>query len=185
MSERSRAAWRLSLDLAERFGLRPGAVKVRWDKTSFPGGYRWGWLVSWADGPTVEQMRSAVQDLAGDPLTAELDRGLAYERGITPLAFAMQLIAATQAGEEVGAVDDPVRWERRLAGVAFPERPIDPEQEHLARLLVATAGPNRERHFARVLAAQGLAGLAATGHPDPAVVIPLEQERDRRRGGGS
>lgn len=56
---RSRAAWRLSLDLAERFALRPGAVEVRWDKTYFPGGYRWGWLVSCADGPTVEQMRAA------------------------------------------------------------------------------------------------------------------------------
>jgi hypothetical protein len=59
MSARSGAAWRLSLDLAERFGLRPGTVDVRWDKTYFPGGYRWGWLVTWADGPTVEQMRSA------------------------------------------------------------------------------------------------------------------------------
>jgi hypothetical protein len=185
MSARSRATWRLSLGLAERFGLRPGAVEVRWDNTYFPGGYRWGWVVSWADGPTVEQMRAAAHELAGDPLIPELDRGLAYQRGITPLAFAMQLIAATQAGEDVGVVDDPMRWEQRLEAVAFPERPIHPGQEHLARLLVATAGPSGERHFARVLATQGLAGLAAGVHPDPAVVISLEQERDRRRGGDS
>jgi hypothetical protein len=185
MSARSRAAWRLSLDLAERYGLRPGAIEVRWDKTYFPGGYRWGWLVSWADGPTVEQMQAAVKELADDPLTAELDRGLAYHRGITPLAFAVQLIAATQDGEDVGVVDDPLRWEQRLETVAFPERSTDPEQERLARLLVATAGPSGERHFAQVLATQGLAGLAASAHPDPAVVISLEQERDRRRGGGS
>jgi hypothetical protein len=38
MSERSRAAWRLSLDLAERFGLRPGVVEVRRGKTHFPDG---------------------------------------------------------------------------------------------------------------------------------------------------
>jgi hypothetical protein len=185
MSARSRAAWRLGLDLAERFGLRPGAVEVRWDNTYFPGGYRWGWVVSWADGPTVEQMRSAAKELAADPLTPELERGLAYQRGITPLAFAMQLIAATQAGEDVGVVDDPLRWEQRLETVAFPERPTDPEQERLARLLVAAAGPGEERHYGRVLALQGLAGLAATAHPDPTVVISLEQERDRRRGGGS
>jgi hypothetical protein len=123
MSARSRADWRLSLDLTARFGLRPGAVEVRWDKTYFPGGYRWGWLVSWADGPTVPQMTAAVQELAGDQLAAELERGLAYERGITPLAFAMQLVAATRAGEDVAAVDDPLRFEQRLETVGSPNAP--------------------------------------------------------------
>ena len=173
MSKRSRAVWRLSLDLAERFGLRSGAVEVRWDKISFSGGYRRGWLVSWADGPTVEQMRAAAQELAGEALAAERDRGLAYERAISPLAFAMQLIAVTEAGEEVDALDDPVRWEQRLAAVAFPERPTDAGQERLARLLVATTGLSGEPHFARALASHG-----------PAVVISLERERSRRGRGG-
>jgi hypothetical protein len=183
MSRRSPAAWRLSLDLAERFGLRPGAVEVRWDKTSFPDGYRWGWLVSWADGPTVEQMRAAAQELAGEALTAELDRGLAYERAITPLAFAMQLVAATQAGQDVGVVDDPLRWERRLETMAFPERPTDPQQDRLARLLVAAAGTGGERVMSRVLALQGFEGPAAGADPDPAAVVPIERVRQSRRGG--
>jgi hypothetical protein len=185
MSGRSHATWRLSLDLAEHFGLRPGAIEIRWDnKTSSRGGDRRSWLVSWADGPTVEQMRAAVQKLAGDVLPAELDRGLAFERAITPLAFAMQLIAATQAGEEVGVVDDPVRWEQRLAATEFPERPTDAEQDRLARLLVAT-GSSRERQVGRVLAAQGLTGLAASASLDSAVVISIRRARDRRgRGAG-
>jgi hypothetical protein len=181
MSKRSQAAWRLSLDLAGRFGLRPGAVEVRWDQTRFPGGYRWGWLVSWADGPTVEQMRAAVQELAGDALTSEVERGLAYHRGITPLAWAVQLIAVTQGGEGVADVDDPVRWQARLEATPFPERAADPEQQRLAALLVDAAAPHNERHFGRVLAQYGLAGLAAYGKPDPAIVVPLARGRRRRR----
>jgi hypothetical protein len=183
MSARSQAAWRLGLPLAAHFGLRPGAVEVRWDKTYFPGGYRWGWVVNWADGPTVAQMAATAQELAGEPLAAELDRGLAYERGITPLAFAMQLVAATQAGEDVGAVDDPSRWEQRLETMAFPERPTDPQQERLARLLVAAVGKGGgERDMGRVLALQGLGGLAAGADPDPAVVVPIERARQPHHG---
>jgi hypothetical protein len=130
-------------------------------------------------------MLSAVRDLAGDALTAELDKGLAYERAITLLAFAVQLIAVTQAREKVGVIDDPTRREQRLETIAFPERPNEAEQERLAGLLMDAAGPSRERYFARVLATQGLAGLDASAHPHPAVVISLEQERDRRRGSGS
>src|SRR5512133_183596 len=139
MSARSRAAWRLSLDLARRFGLRPGAIEVRWDQTYFPGGYRWGWLVNWADGPTVEHLHAAVQELVGDALTGEVDRGLAYHRGITPLAWAIQLVAAAQAGESLGDLESPWwrdRWDARLAATPSPECAANPEQERLARLLV-------------------------------------------------
>jgi hypothetical protein len=183
MSARSRAAWRLSLDLARRFGLRPGAIELRWDNTYFPGGYRWGWVVDWADGPIVDQLRAAVGELVGEALAGEVQRGLAYHRGITPLAWAIQLVAAAQAGMPLGDVEGlwwREDWEARLAATPFPERAATPDQERLARLLVEVAGSHDERQLGRVLAEHGLGGLATLVERDPAVVVPLARARRRR-----
>jgi hypothetical protein len=186
VSEHSTEAWKLALAIAQRFGMRPGDVTLSWDRgDDRPQGHVPRWRVEWSDGPTVAAMRAVVPPLAGPALWSGTDRRLAYARRLTDQAWAVQLIGAVQAGEDLGDVDAPwwrERWGRRLITTEFPERAGNPEQGRLARALLAlTSTYPDERELARLLIAHGLAGLARGAEDDPTAIEGLERDRREDR----
>jgi hypothetical protein len=182
VSEQRREAWQLGLAIAERLGMRPGDVTLGWDRDEGTGQEPpLGWRVEWSDGPSVATMRATVPGLAGPVLQLEAQRRLAYARRLTDLAWAVQLIGAVQAGEDLGDVEAPwwrERWGRRLASTEFPERAADPKQGRLARTLMELTPPYPdERQLARLLITHGLAGLARLAEADRSAVESLGGDR--------
>jgi len=130
----------------------------------------------------VATMRAVAPGLAGPVLRSQLPHRLVYARRLTDRAWAVQLIGAVQAGEDLGDVEAPwwrERWGRRLASTEFPERAADPKLDRLARalLVLAPAYPD-ERQLARLLIPHGLAGLARLVEADP---TSFESSRRDRR----
>jgi hypothetical protein len=117
-------------------------------------------------------MRAAAPRLAEQALRPEVHRRLAYARRLTDRAWAVQLIGAVQAGEDLGDVESPwwrELWGRRLSSAEFPERAADPKQGRLVQALLELTPPfPDERQLGRLLITHGLDGLARiaeAGHP--------------------
>jgi hypothetical protein len=137
----SREARQLANALAARFGCPHGTFEFTWI------GPKQGWELGWQDGPSREQTRAAVAELAGPALPAFTkilgERKLRMSRTISQRAWALHLLGIAAAGDVVPDLDDTtVRWttEDHLEGeVAFPERPSTPTVETAAEELLSLA----------------------------------------------
>jgi hypothetical protein len=141
MSKRNREALALAETLWSYWNLAVGAVEVRWTAGWFRGGYRWGWEIAWDDGPTVEQMRQAAQQVPAGPAIGELVRGdlVRYARSLTLTAWSVRLVRHVREGGQVPDLADPraeEAWREALERTEFPERARTPEEQALAGVLL-------------------------------------------------
>jgi hypothetical protein len=141
MSKRSREAFTLARHLCIYWGLRPGAIEVRWtDGWYRRSTYRQGWEIAWDDGPTAERMRQAARVFAG-PAIGELVRGdlVRSQRSLTLTAWAVRLVHHVRDGCQVPDLADPraeETWTAALARTEFPERARSAEEQALADVLL-------------------------------------------------
>jgi hypothetical protein len=136
----SREARQLANELAARFGCPPGTFQFTWI------GPKQGWQLDWQDGPSREQTRLAVAELAGAAFPAFTkilaDRKLRTWRTISQRAWALHLLGIAADGGDVPDLDDTTtRWttEDHLEGVAFPERAATPAVDSAAEELLSLA----------------------------------------------
>jgi hypothetical protein len=170
----SREARRLAKDLAARFGCPPGTFQFTWI------GPKQGWELDWQDGPSREQTRLAVAELAGpaSPAFTKIlaERKLRTSRTISQRAWALHLLGIAAAGRVVPDLDDTTtRWstEDQLEEVGFPERASTPAVETAAEELLSLAKavqpvtgqgqrvPLDERDLARLLRTWGFDAIAS------------------------
>ncbi len=142
MSRRSREAFAFAKALWTYWGLRPGAVEVRWTDGWFRGGvYRQSWEIAWDDGPTVQRMRQAAHQVPSGPAIGELVRAdqVRYERSLTLTAWAVSLVRHVRDGGQVPQLADPrveEAWRAALERTEFPERARTVEEQALAGVLL-------------------------------------------------
>lgn len=165
MSARSRQAQAFARDLADRTGAR----------VSIESTGRGQWIVQWAHGPTLDQMRDVARgllhrypDMAGQRLE--------WARGWAPRAWAARAVAAHREGTLRPAVERAAAWRREcplpgfptdlmpedLAQLAFvedlinttpdPDRAGDPADEPAIERLLAASGGSEYRMTALLLA---------------------------------
>jgi hypothetical protein len=171
----SREARQLAKELAGRFGCPHGTFQLTWI------GPKQGWELGWQDGPSREQTRDAMVELAGPAFPAFTkilaERKLRTSRTISQRAWALHLVGIAAAGGAVPDLDDTtVRWttEDHLEGkVAFPERPSTPTVESAAEELLSLANalqpvtgqgqrvPLYEHDLARLLRRWGFDAIAS------------------------
>ncbi|MFH8620159.1 hypothetical protein ACH4E8_34465 [Streptomyces sp. NPDC017979] len=186
---RSRQAALLARHLSETAGAR---VELAFDSGAW-------WMVSWADGPTVEGMHELVDAALAGPRYAEMrDRKIDYVRSPSDRAWAARAIASRRDGTLARAVADGAAKSsdthelyallRHIATLvqttAYPERADVPEdepdiQELLAagtRLHPRTGRSTRSEHdMARALF---VAERAPAGYSPPRLtVVPVPEKR--------
>jgi hypothetical protein len=142
MSRRSREAFALAKALWTYWDLAAGAVEVRWTDGWFRGGaYRSGWEIAWDDGPTVQRMRQAAQQVPAGPAIGELVRAdqVRYERSLTLTAWAASLVRHVREGGQVPELVDPrveQAWREELECSDFPEHARTAQEQALAGVLL-------------------------------------------------
>jgi hypothetical protein len=142
MSRRSREAFAFAKALWTYWGLRPGAVEVRWTDGWFRGGvYRQGWEIAWDDGPTVQRMRQAAHQVPSGPAVGELVRAdqVRYERSLTLTAWAVSMVRHVRDGGQVPQLANlrvEEAWREALERTEFPERARTAREQALARVLL-------------------------------------------------
>ena len=163
MSARSRAAGYLEALLEHE--ARAHRINVRWDNA----GQGWGWHVEWNDGPTVEQVKAWAHDLAGDVAPVDVE-GLHYFRGVSDMAWAVQLIRHVGGGGSLEDLAGTLYAVREVIDVTgWPDAPADEQERQRAEALLRLAQPHREVRMAELLATHGLAILSEEGDLPPGV----------------
>lgn len=141
MSSRSTQANRLGRELSDAMCVE---VEVRHQAAAI-------WLVEWADGPTVDQMRQQVtQVVAGPQYPALADRRLDYSRGTGSRAWAARAVAARRDGTLAGEIAAGVAY-RRSHPIPKPAWSDMTDEEVIVvqfveRLIEQTPYPDRASH---------------------------------------
>ncbi|MFE2684469.1 hypothetical protein [Streptomyces mirabilis] len=161
---RSRQAARLAAHLSEVTGVR---VSLEYDN-----GPRWN--MSWADGPTCDQMHVHLAEaLAGHHFPDMRDRTLHLHRGTSSRAWAARAIASRREGTLGPAVAEGAAWrrahpspyrlgisdltpenhallqhvERLIESTPYPDRVSAPEDEPLIEQLLTAGGGRRASEY--------------------------------------
>jgi hypothetical protein len=151
-------------------------LAVTWDQAPDRGG--WRWCVDWSDGPTVEQMRAWVQEIAADVAPLEI-ASLDFCRRYSLIAWSVQLVRYVAGG---GALQDryAARYliEDAMQRTDAPDHPVDELEARRAKALrrlvmhqVAVNGENAvtvgdEVEMVEALSACGLEVLDLDGALD-------------------